>query len=194
LVKLLFEHGAFTPQDTAITAGTVSYFIGALFFGAMSTLVMNIYYALKKMALAVGIGVTNVALNIGLSLWLIHPLQQKGLALANSLSEFANFMMLIVGMFIILKRYNASLKLLKELGAFFVRTALAAVLMSAAVCLYLHVFQSYLNGKFLLTLLIVSSGVLGAIVYAMFGYLFQIDEVRIGFAAAANRMERLILR
>ncbi|GAB6173076.1 hypothetical protein JCM15765_25540 [Paradesulfitobacterium aromaticivorans] len=118
LVQLLFEHRAFTREDTIITAGTVGYFLGALYFGAMVGMVANIYFALKKMVVAVWTGLIAVAVNIGLSLWLIHLLEHKGLALANSLSALVNLCLLTAGLFVVLRQHGIQENPLQGIGKF----------------------------------------------------------------------------
>jgi putative peptidoglycan lipid II flippase len=133
LVRLLFEHGAFKAQDTQITVETMPYFFGALFFGGMVMILVNIYFATKKMGVAVGTGVISLGVNIALSLWLIHPLEQKGLALANSISAFVNLVLLTLGLFIILRLHEKAQLPWREGLNFLWRIVLSVAGMAGAV-------------------------------------------------------------
>ena len=180
LVKLLFEHGAFTPQSTRITVETVGYFLGALYFGAMVSLVVNVYYALKKMAVAVGTGAVAVLLNIGFSLWFINPLAQRGLALANSLSALANLLMLTSGLYIVLPRLGVQERPLAGIGSFLVRVAVAVAGTSLVVAGYLRLVGPHVSGKSGLAFTVFSAVLLGVLVYGVLVYVLRIEEVRKG--------------
>lgn len=192
LVKLLFEHGAFTAQDTQITAGTVGYYLGALYFGSMSMLVANIYFALKKMVVAAGTGIVAVFVNIGFSLWLIHPLEQKGLALANSISALVNLILLIAGLFIVLRQYNITDKILRGLGTFLVRVALVVTSMALVVHIYLHAVQGYFFSKAGLVFLVLSSVLVGVIAYTIVAYVLHIEEVHKGVSLIARKGRKFL--
>lgn len=190
LVQLLFEHGAFTSSDTAITAETVPYFLGALFFNALIAMLINIYYATKKMTVPVLMTITAVAFNIGLSLWLIHPLQQKGLALANSLSSFINVVLLVGGLFFVLRLQEKTKLPVQGLVGFFVRVGLAATGMGLVVWGYLQMIGPYLPGDGGLIILSLSAVTLGGVVYAGLIHVLGIEEARQGYAWVARKIKR----
>lgn len=178
LVRLLFQHGAFRAEDTVTTAGTLPYFFGALFFGGLVMILVNIYFATKKMVVAVGTGVISLSVNIGLSLWLIHPLQQKGLALANSLSALVNFLLLSWGLFRILQLQD-KVKLPWREGMSFLRNLIYAVggMMVSVWAFREFIGQGMRTGGVMLTLEAVA---LGAAVYFTLLFLLRVEEIHEG--------------
>src|SRR5665648_28595 len=64
LVEMLFQHGVFNAADTRVTAETVPYLLGVLFTGSFVAILVNVYFALKKMVVAVGTGVIALLVNI----------------------------------------------------------------------------------------------------------------------------------
>jgi putative peptidoglycan lipid II flippase len=90
IVHLFFEHGTFTPQDTAETAlAVLCYAVGLWAFGGVRIIVAA-FYSLqdtKTPALSAAIA---VAANIVLSLALMRPLGAAGLALATAVAAMVN--------------------------------------------------------------------------------------------------------
>lgn len=95
VIALLYEHGRFTPADTAQTAAAlVMYCVGLPAFAALTVLTRT-FYALGDTRTPVRASFISVALNLGLNLLLIGPLRDlglghAGLALATSITSIAN--------------------------------------------------------------------------------------------------------
>ncbi len=88
IVWLLFERGAFSEVDTINTANVLNmYMIGLLPFG-LAKLFSLWLYSTHKQKKAAQISGISLFINIILSILLIFPLQEAGLALASSLSGF----------------------------------------------------------------------------------------------------------
>ena len=86
IIKLLFEHGAFSAEDTANTGFVLAmYMIGLLPFG-LSKLFSLWLYAQMKQKEAAKIAIIALTCNLVFSFALIAPLEAGGLALAGSLS------------------------------------------------------------------------------------------------------------
>jgi len=86
LVKVVLERGAFTPEDTQMTADAVGYLaIGLLAFG-IREMYVKIFHALQDTVTPVKNGVYTVTANVILSILLMGPLQIGGIALGTSLS------------------------------------------------------------------------------------------------------------
>jgi putative peptidoglycan lipid II flippase len=84
ITALLFERGEFGAQSTAETALALRYYSIGLFAHSGLEIVTRSFYALHDTKTPVVVGVAAMGLNIALSLALITPLAQGGLALANS--------------------------------------------------------------------------------------------------------------
>jgi len=95
IIKLLFQRGAFTPQDTQNTALILSlYLIGLLPFGLAKIFSLWLY-AKEQQMLAAKISMKSLFWNIVFSLALIYPFKAVGLAFASTLSGFILFYLTI---------------------------------------------------------------------------------------------------
>lgn len=99
LISLLFEHGRFTAEATAQTAGAlVMYCIGLPFFASIGIFTRT-FYALGDTRTPMLASLASVTLNVVLNLLLIGPLAglglaHRGLALAASAAAAANLLQL----------------------------------------------------------------------------------------------------
>jgi putative peptidoglycan lipid II flippase len=179
-ISMLFERGAFTPADTIIVANTVPYFLGALFFGALSSIFANIFLAMKKMHVPVVTAVISVCVNIGFSLLLINHLQQYGLALANSLAALANLILLISGLFFIIKLHRKTILPYRELSIFFGQVGIAGVATGAVVWAYCLMIQGYFTGFTETFMVPISAVMVGVVAYLILTYILRVEEVQKG--------------
>ena len=86
VVRLLFEHGTFTPADTVRTAHALSfYLIGVLPYG-LAYVFTRAFYALGRTRLPLLSSIAAVATNVVLDVVLVGPMQEGGLALATSVA------------------------------------------------------------------------------------------------------------
>ncbi len=127
LARLLFEHGAFTPEDTARTARMIAcYGAGVWAFCALPAVIRG-FYALGDTATPVRTAAAIVGLNLTLNLTLIWPLAEAGLAVATSISAAVQVLVLML----IFSRRKSRLQWL-SLGRTALQTLLATALMAAA--------------------------------------------------------------
>ena len=90
ILKLLFEHGAFTSTDTANTSGVLQmYMLGLLPFGIQKLFVLWLYAKEMQMR-AAKIATISLITYIVLALAFIAPLGAAGLALASTLGGFVS--------------------------------------------------------------------------------------------------------
>jgi putative peptidoglycan lipid II flippase len=95
LIRLLFERGQFTAASTAMTAQALMFYAPALFAIATTEIVTRGFYALKDTRTPVLVGVATVTLNIILSLILSRSMGHGGLALAYSLANIVETVILL---------------------------------------------------------------------------------------------------
>lgn len=155
VIKLLFEHGQFTPDDTQRTLEALLGLLPGLAGYALVYLLTRAFYALQDTRTPVVVGGAAVALNVVLDYLLVEPLGVGGLALATSLAGIFNALLLWG---ILQRRLQTSLirPVLPELA----KLAVAAVLMGVTVALLVRSLGS------LPELVLVSAGVLcGAALY-----------------------------
>ncbi|RBQ28497.1 murein biosynthesis integral membrane protein MurJ [Aliarcobacter vitoriensis] len=95
IIKLLFERGAFTSEDSKNTALILTmYLIGLLPFGLAKIFSLWLY-AKEQQMLSAKISMQSLLWNIVFSLALIYPYEAAGLAFASTLSGFILFYLTI---------------------------------------------------------------------------------------------------
>lgn len=101
IVRLLFEHGEFTHDDTLMTAWALVCFTVGLVPMAANMIITRVFYALEDVTTPVKIGGVSIVLDVALSLALFKVMSYGGggLALANSLAA----MLSCLGMYYYLK-------------------------------------------------------------------------------------------
>lgn len=95
IIEILFQRGAFTAESTQMTALALQFFALGLFAHAGLETITRAFYAMHDTATPVRIGVASVVLNVVLSLVLLGPLRQGGLALANSIATTLEMLVLL---------------------------------------------------------------------------------------------------
>ncbi|RPI27344.1 MAG: murein biosynthesis integral membrane protein MurJ [Acidobacteria bacterium] len=188
IVRLLFEHGKFTPADTQWTAyALICYSIGLTAYSLVKIFVPT-FYALNDTRTPVRVSVTAVAVNIAVNLTLMAllPLEYKylGLAFGTSVSVILNSLLLARGFRRRLGSFDRY-----AVRAAFLKTVTASVLMGA--CVYsLHAVLEPRLGKALIGEL-AAVGVsmsAGVVVYFGLAHLLHVEEVRM----ASARVRRLL--
>jgi len=96
IIRTLFERGAFDRESTALSASCLLLFAVGLPFVSGVKVVAPAFFSLKDTRTPVAIGVVVMLVNVALSLLLMGPLRAGGLALALSLAQVLNFVLLLV--------------------------------------------------------------------------------------------------
>lgn len=119
-VRILFQHGRFTPEDTLATAMALrAYAVGLLFFSLIK-IMGPAFYTLDETRIPVMASISAVIINVVLNLALIQPLGYWGLALGTSIGAMFNAGILFVklqtrlGSF---ARFGLTIAMLKILAA-----------------------------------------------------------------------------
>ena len=86
IIRFLFERGEFTPLSTAQTLFPLIFYAPGLYFFSSNRLLSNSLYTLEKPWVSLKLGGVSVIFNVILSVILMFPLKQGGLALATTLS------------------------------------------------------------------------------------------------------------
>ena len=127
-IALLFQRGQFDARSTAETAWALQFFALALFAHSGLEIVARAFYALHDTFTPVAVGMGAMALNIGLSVVLIAPLAQGGLALANSIATI-----LEVSVLLVILRWRIGDIDARRIALSTVRIVVAAVTMAVAL-------------------------------------------------------------
>ncbi|MDB5079540.1 MAG: integral rane protein MviN [Chloroflexi bacterium] len=178
IVTTLYESGKFTSESTNLVSITVLCFSFGLVSYGMVEILTRGFYALHDTKTPVIIALVTVGLNLVLSMFLIGPLQQGGLALALALSTTGEMILL----YWFLTRQIGPLAP-GDSDSFLVtvfKIGIAADLMGIVLLVGLRVLQVPLEnggklGALLVTILLVG---IGGAVYAGTAYMLKLEELR----------------
>lgn len=130
LVRLLFEQGQFTAEDTLATSTALLFYTAGIFAYGSLQLLNRAFYALQDTRTPVSVALVTIAANITLNLFLIKVMGAGGLALAYSLAGILNMALLVV----ILGRRMGGLGGY-GIGGSVIKSLVASLLMAAMVSL-----------------------------------------------------------
>ncbi|MBQ2084381.1 MAG: polysaccharide biosynthesis C-terminal domain-containing protein, partial [Firmicutes bacterium] len=94
VIQIVYQRGAFTAEDTAVTASAFFCYAIGLTFLAVNQLITKVFYSLHDTKTAVYCSVAAVVCNIVLNLILVRPMAHAGLALATSIAQAINALLL----------------------------------------------------------------------------------------------------
>ena len=97
-VRLLFEHGSFTTNDTVRTARVLTYYLIGLFPYGLVYLFSRAFYALRRTGVPLLAAAAAVGVNVVLDLLLVAGMREAGLALATAAAGVVNA--LVLGLFL----------------------------------------------------------------------------------------------
>jgi len=185
LIRLLFEHGAFTAESTRQTHFALMFYAIGLAGHATVEIVDRVYYALHDTWTPVKAASLAFTLNLVLGVLLMQtPLNFGGLALANSLAALieATFLLALV------RRRIPNLALTPVMKSL-ARTVVASLLMGVIVATLPRLLQDRLALPPTLELSIVVGlvGIAGGMVYFAFSFLLQSEELRVLLRLARAR-------
>ncbi|MBI4313775.1 MAG: murein biosynthesis integral membrane protein MurJ [Candidatus Omnitrophica bacterium] len=129
IVRILFEHGEFTAQSTAMTAQALVWYAVGLFAYMGVKILTNACYALQDTKTPVRTAAVALVINAGLNVALMWPMGVGGLALATTTASTCNFILL----WRTLRRNVGSLGGLEILAS--AKRVLAAALGMGLVCI-----------------------------------------------------------
>lgn len=174
IIQILLQRGAFTAQSTEMTLVALEFFAMGLFAHAGLETITRAYYAMHDTATPVRIGIGSVVLNVILSLILIGPLRQGGLAFANSIATTLEMLILL---FLLRARMGGLDGRTIVVGA--VKMFIGAVVMALAILL---VEQTPLAQN---ALLLLAGGIIaGGAAYLLTMFLLKSDEITLALNLA----------
>jgi putative peptidoglycan lipid II flippase len=94
IIRLIFEHGQFDLTSTARAAKALSFLAPGLVLFSVVNVLARAFYALGDTRTPMLISVVCLTLNLIFVFWLISPLRQAGLGLANTMSAAFNVWLL----------------------------------------------------------------------------------------------------
>ena len=167
LVALIFQRGEFNAQSTAETTWALQFYAIALFAHSGLEIITRAFYAMHDTKTPVIASVGSVVLNVVLSVALIAPLAQGGLALANSIATILEMLTLLV----ILRRRMGMIDGRRIAGSL-ARTVFGAAAMGAALSAFVNL--STAHGAIFIGVI---GAALGAAVYFSVAAVLRSEEI-----------------
>jgi putative peptidoglycan lipid II flippase len=99
IIRILYQHGHFNAQSTAITSHLLMFWAVGLPAQALGTLFSRGLFAQRVTRVTAQMGMVAIATNIAGDFLLIHPLGAAGLALATALAAWCRTLGLAVWLF-----------------------------------------------------------------------------------------------
>jgi len=130
LVHLLFQRGAFSPEDTARTADLIFWFGTGIWAFCALPIIVRAFYTLGDIQIPCRLGLFGMFLNIALGMLLIFRMQEQGLALTLSLTAGIQSVCLL---YIFTRKYGYID--VPKLIASIVRICIASGIMIVVLCL-----------------------------------------------------------
>jgi putative peptidoglycan lipid II flippase len=188
IVELIYERGAFVPQDTASTAlALMCYSPGLLGYSAVK-IMSPTFYSMGDARTPVIVSVLSVGANLALNLMLVQVLGFRGLALGTAIASVFNASMLMV----MLSRRLDGIEM-RDIATDFFKIVAASAIMGAAAWAVCAALETWLPGaSFMLRLIRVSASI-GIAILALLvaARLLRLED----FEAARRRvLSRLVRR
>ncbi len=191
IVQMLYEHGAFDPKSTVLTARALSFYAPGLMVFCLAKVFVPAFYSMQDTRTPVKIGLCGVVLNLTLNIFFALTLPEywkhAGLAFSTVIAESFNGLTLAF----FLRRRLGPFGIRGILGGL-VRALAAAVAMAAAAFLAERYFTTwlyvYLPHKAAQLIGVPAAVALGIGVYFGLARLFRFPEL--GFVSDALRSRK----
>lgn len=171
IVKLVFERGQFTPEDTLITSQCLQLYAIGLIGVAVRDIISKSFYAMKDTKTPTKNSVLMVIVNVGASIGFSYLMGIKGLALGTAIASIFGAVVL-------------TLKLRKKIGAFknvrktiveILKMTIASAVMGAGSYFVFTLLSKTLSSSLSLLIAIL----VAVIIYAFMVLILRVEEIRL---------------
>lgn len=174
LIRVLFEHGEFTANDTFTMAIPLFYYSIGITSQAVIQILPRVFYALKDTWTPVVLGIIAMAVNILAMVLLVGPLAHGGLAFATTIAAFVNMLLLF---YFLRKKFGQM-----DGWAMFwtsVKSLLASLIMAGVIWAWCEWLTPLMGVRALGSLIVLVTGTaIGVIAFAGMAKLLRMDEFR----------------
>ena len=187
IVRLLFEHGRFTPADTLATAAALQFYAIGLVGYSVVRIASPTFYALGRARTPVTVSVVTVTVNAALNFTLMNVMGYRGLALGTSVAALFNATTLLV----LLRSHFHGLEERRLLSAM-ARIGIASALMGATAFYSHELLQEWLPSHAFVAQALRLSATIGLAIVVLAGsaWLLRIREFNEGVAMISRRLRR----
>ena len=169
IIRIIFEHGAFTALDTEATAIALSLYGVGLFAYSANKVIVPVFYAVNATRFPVIASFLAIGLNILIITNTIDLFQHRAIALSTSATMIINFIFLLTALYIKIGGFS-----IKRLAGGLVKIGGASLVMGIALfSIYRMVKQQFetslLHQSLLLFLLIGGAAILYTLILQLLG-------------------------
>ncbi|MCR4441332.1 MAG: murein biosynthesis integral membrane protein MurJ [Peptococcaceae bacterium] len=188
IIRLLFQQGRFTPEDTAATAYAMLFYCVGLFAYSSIQLLNRVFYALQDTRTPVAVGIFTIVINIVLNFSLIKPLGHGGLAFAYSLAGIVN----MIGLLLILRKRIGSIDGRRMFFSFLQTLGISVLMGLAAYGTSLYAARLVDTAAKTGQLVQVGAGVAtGTAVFVFLALLFKMEESELAKSLLLRKFRRM---
>lgn len=186
IIALIYERGGFTSVDTQHTANALAFYaIGLAGYSAIKILAPA-FYALGDARTPMTFSLVSIATNFLLNWWLRDLFQERGLALATSLSALINSSLL----YFTIQRRIKGIEGRRTAGTV-IKILIASAAMSFVCWAITNGLSSYLGERFIARVInVMVSVAAGAGVFYLIAYLLGVEELKSAVGAVTRRFAK----
>lgn len=174
IIKVLFERGSFTPDDTLrVSYILVFHSLGLVFFGLLM-IINRVFYAFKNVRTPLKVASISILINFLLDWILIRFMDVSGLALSTALVALFNVAVLLF----ILRKKVGSLGGVRIAGSYWKILISTAIMGTAVYYMWKYISIYAYRSLYWLIFGIFGVIVLGAGIYIGLTIIFRMDEIR----------------
>ena len=96
IVQLIFERGRFDSASTAMTATALACYAPGIVGYSIVKIASPSFYSLREVRTPLIVSLVTIAVNLGLSVWLFHTIDYRGLALGTAIAANVNALLLLM--------------------------------------------------------------------------------------------------
>lgn len=174
MVIVIYEHGAFTSNDSKIVSEIVVIYAMAMFFSSLNMTMGKFFYINKQTKIILISGLMGFVLNVTFNLILIKPYQQNGLAIATLISAFARTVFMLYVMYFRNKALDLRYNMISFLKSLFATAVMICGAYGVSILIKGYMFSGYVIHEIIGMMLI---AVTGTIIYAVVQYLLKSEEM-----------------
>jgi putative peptidoglycan lipid II flippase len=187
IVQVIFERGAFLPEDTIATAAALKFYAIGLVGYSVVRIASPTFYALGRNLTPIKVSVATMLVNIVLNLILVRVMGYRGLALGTSIAAIFNAVTLMY----LLKRRLGGIEG-RRIALSLARVSLASLLMAAATVATNGALETWVPGLSLGAQIVRLAATIGVAlaVLATAAHVLSVREFREAVSVVTRRFRR----
>ncbi len=173
IIRLIFEHGAFSSTDTSSTAVALSLYAIGLFAYSANKVIVPVYYAINATRYPVIASFLAIAFNIAIIVNTIDAFGHKAIALSTSVTMILNFLFLAIVLYVKTGGYS-----LKYLGGGMLKIIFASLVMGGVLWFVYESFGRSASDSLLSQCFFLAAAISGsALLYIIMLHFLNVPEL-----------------